>query len=436
MHHLLRVLLAASVFFILSTFELFTPGQFMDGATYASISRNLSQGIGSFWELFYTPYLYPNFIEHPPFFFWIQSLFFKVIGDKWYTEDIMGVLLWAITALGIEKIGKWSNLSNRGIQWALIFWAIIPIVCWSYGNNLLETLVSPLTVWSVAFASYGIQKKYQSLIFISGFFISLAFLTKGPVGLFPLSFPFFWHITSDSNRKFRLIIIHSFQILLGTLIAISILLAFESSNAYLHAYWSKQVINSISKIATVDNRLYIVGSYLTQLILPFLIALTIHIFNKGSRWKGKNISKSLTFGLFSLSAVIPMIISLKQSDFYSVPAFPFAAISMAFWIEKELINLHDFRTQSKLWVIIICLITGIGFRALPIVKNHRDFILRESIEHLSRNHEGEIMKVDSVLFKNWNLHAQCARYGPIYLVEDKENSELIRQKNGGLKLIK
>jgi 4-amino-4-deoxy-L-arabinose transferase-like glycosyltransferase len=348
----------------------------------------------------------------------------------------MGVLLWAITALGIEKIGKWSNLSNRGIQWALIFWAIIPIVCWSYGNNLLETLVSPLTVWSVAFASYGIQKKYQSLIFISGFFISLAFLTKGPVGLFPLSFPFFWHITSDSNRKFRLIIIHSFQILLGTLIAISILLAFESSNAYLHAYWSKQVINSISKIATVDNRLYIVGSYLTQLILPFLIALTIHVFNKGSRWKGKTISKSLTFGLFSLSAVIPMIISLKQSDFYSVPAYPFAAISMAFWIEKELINLHDFRTQSKLWVIIICLITGIGFRALPIVKNNRDFMLRESIEHLSRNYKGEIMKVDSVLFKNWNLHAQCARYGPIYLVEDKENSELIRQKNGGLKLIK
>jgi 4-amino-4-deoxy-L-arabinose transferase-like glycosyltransferase len=436
MHHLLRVLLAASVFFILSTFELFTPGQFMDGATYASISRNLSQGIGSYWELFYTPYLYPNFIEHPPFFFWIQSLFFKVIGDKWYTEDIMGVLLWAITALGIEKIGKWSNLSNRGIQWALIFWAIIPIVCWSYGNNLLETLVSPLTVWSVALASYGIQKKHQSLIFISGFLISFAFLTKGPVGLFPLSFPFFWHITSDSNRKFRLIIIHSFQILLGTLIAISILLAFESSNAYLHAYWSKQVINSISKIATVDNRLYIVGSYLTQLILPFLIALTIHVFNKGSRWKGKTISKSLTFGLFSLSAVIPMIISLKQSDFYSVPAFPFAAISMAFWIEKELINLHDFRTQSKLLVIIICLITGIGFRALPIVKNHRDFILRESIEHLSRNHEGEIMKVDSVLFKNWNLHAQCARYGPIYLVENKENSELIRQKNGGLKLIK
>ena len=195
-------------------------------------------------------------------------------------------------------------------------------------------------------------------------------------------------------------------------------------------------INSISKISTVDNRLYIVGSYLTQLILPFLIALTIRVFNKGSRWKGKTISKSLTFGLFSLSAVIPMIISLKQSDFYSVPAFPFAAISIAFWIEKELINLHDFKTQSKLLVIIICLITGIGFRTLPLVKNHRDLMLRKSIEHLSRNYMGEIMKVDSVLFKNWNLHAQCARYGPIYLVEDKENSELILKKNGGLKLIR
>ncbi len=78
MHHLLRVLLAASVFFILSTFELFTPGQFMDGATYASISRNLSQGIGSYWDLFYTPYLYPDFIEHPPSFFGFNLYFLKL----------------------------------------------------------------------------------------------------------------------------------------------------------------------------------------------------------------------------------------------------------------------------------------------------------------------------------------------------------------------
>ncbi len=280
------------------------------------------------------------------------------------------------------------------------------------------------------------SKKISIINFYLWILYILGIFDKRTRWIIPIILPFFWHVTSDSNRKFRLIIIHSFQILLGTLIAISILLAFDSSHAYLHAYWSKQVVDSISKITTVDNRLYIVGSYLTQLIFPILIALKIRVFNKGIHWKGKTISKSLTFGLFSLSAVIPMIISLKQSNFYSVPAFPFAAISIAFWIDKELVNLNDFRTQSKLWVIIICLITGIGFRVLPMVKNHRDLILRESIEHLSKNYKGEIMKVDSILFKNWNLHAQCARYGPIYLVEDKENSELILQKNGGLKLIR
>jgi hypothetical protein len=42
-------------------------GMFVDGVTYASIARNLSQGRGSFWSPFYTATIYPQFHEHPPF---------------------------------------------------------------------------------------------------------------------------------------------------------------------------------------------------------------------------------------------------------------------------------------------------------------------------------------------------------------------------------
>ena len=41
-----RIALAGGLFFILSTAHLFTPGQFMDGATYAAVSRNLAMGLG------------------------------------------------------------------------------------------------------------------------------------------------------------------------------------------------------------------------------------------------------------------------------------------------------------------------------------------------------------------------------------------------------
>src|SRR4051812_22549428 len=56
-------------------------GMFVDGLTYASIARNLAEGRGSFWSPSYTATIYPEFHEHPPLGLWLQSLWFRVLGD-------------------------------------------------------------------------------------------------------------------------------------------------------------------------------------------------------------------------------------------------------------------------------------------------------------------------------------------------------------------
>jgi|TARA_B110000483_G_scaffold220816_1_gene276251 4-amino-4-deoxy-L-arabinose transferase-like glycosyltransferase len=433
MSQLLRVLLVSSLFFLLSTLDLFTPGQFMDGATYASISRNLSQGLGSYWDLFYTPHLYPHFIEHPPLFFGIQSLFFSFLGDYWYTEDIMGLFLWVITALGIDRICRWSGLSSRGTQWALIFWTIVPVVSWSFGNNLLETLVSPLTVWSVALSIYGMRRKQSFTLALTGILIIGAFLTKGPVGLFPLAFPFFWHITSSSSQKFRFLIRDSLFVLIGALLTLGIILLSKDAIAVINSYWAKQIVKSILNITTVETRFYIVIVFLLQLALPLLLALIIRLFNKGLSPNKKTLSRSLTFGLFSLCAILPMIVSLKQSDFYSTPAYPFAAISIAFYIERCLIQFNRIKPRIFFQIIISFFAIGILLRLLPFVQDHRDLQLRESIEYHANQYRGDTVFVNNDLFTNWSLHANCARIGQIYLSNDKNNiayPNLIQKKNG------
>jgi len=48
---------------------LFTKGMFFDGLTYASIARNINEGIGTLWVPSYTPTIHPEFYEHPPFSF-------------------------------------------------------------------------------------------------------------------------------------------------------------------------------------------------------------------------------------------------------------------------------------------------------------------------------------------------------------------------------
>ena len=81
-------LLTFAVFAAATVPRLAHRGMFVDGVTYASIARNLAEGRGSFWSPSYTATLYPQFHEHPPLGFWLQSLWFRVFGDHLFVERL------------------------------------------------------------------------------------------------------------------------------------------------------------------------------------------------------------------------------------------------------------------------------------------------------------------------------------------------------------
>jgi hypothetical protein len=69
-----------SVFIIAILPSLIQDGMFIDGIQYAAVSKNLANGLGTFWA----PYMSQNwytmgsgvFLEHPPLVYAIQGLFF------------------------------------------------------------------------------------------------------------------------------------------------------------------------------------------------------------------------------------------------------------------------------------------------------------------------------------------------------------------------
>ena len=132
---------------------LFSDGMFMDGLLYSAISKNLSNNIGSFWDLHLTETLFPHFHEHPPLAFGIQSLFFDVLGENLYTERFYSLLTFFITGLIIVLI--WKKITKKdyhSIAWLpLLFWITIPIVTWSAANNMLENTMMIFTSLSVLF---------------------------------------------------------------------------------------------------------------------------------------------------------------------------------------------------------------------------------------------------------------------------------------------
>ncbi len=418
-----RIALAGGLFFILSTAHLFTPGQFMDGATYAAVSRNLAQGLGSTWDLWYTPELYARFVEHPPLHFWVQSSLFHLWGDQWWVEDIYAILIWLLTALGIDRLGRWSGLSQRAIQWSLLLWTAIPIVTWTYGNNLLETTLSASMVWASATMIYGLRRNQWGYLFLGGLWIAAGALTKGPVALFPLAVPFWWHIAGNTlHAPIRRIALDSTTVLAGLLLPWLILWNLSEPHAYLSAYWSKQVVHSLEAIQTVSSRWYILGSFAMQMLIPAIIALGVRRFRPLSEGPWRLSPRSIAFAFIALSAVLPIMISLKQRDFYAVPAYPFAALALASFLDghrKTGKTIHPrilWQWTLGLWAL------GFALRTLPEVHMSKDFTLRQSIYQAAKTHRGQTLYAADSLLQNWNLIAQCARVGEMYLKAETADS--------------
>ncbi len=83
-----RYILFFALFIGIITPALFTDGMFMDGSIYAVIARNLAEGNGTFWDLYFSDTLMTNFREHPSLAIYLESLSFSIIGDTIYAERI------------------------------------------------------------------------------------------------------------------------------------------------------------------------------------------------------------------------------------------------------------------------------------------------------------------------------------------------------------
>jgi len=89
----------AALFMLMTGFRLFAEGMFVDGVTYAAISRNLANGLGSFWEPHFSATLDTQFHGHPPLALGMQSLAFRVFGDSLLVERFIHSLLFYSPAI-------------------------------------------------------------------------------------------------------------------------------------------------------------------------------------------------------------------------------------------------------------------------------------------------------------------------------------------------
>jgi 4-amino-4-deoxy-L-arabinose transferase-like glycosyltransferase len=397
-------------------------GVFDDGMFYSCISRNLVfDAQATIWDLKVSNALDSGFNGHPPMAFWIQSLFFWLIGDVYWLERVFSLLTALLTILLIHKCWKLFNKENGDL--AVLFWLCVPIVGWSYANNMLEnvfTLFTTAAIWLILRQALH-NKYFIPTIFITALLIFGGTLVKGPVALYPLATAGIYALVYNRALLTKAII--------GTLATTSLIILaywilFMSSpraQLFIERYIELQLKGSLTGMDSLaEHRFFLLQSIVEELLIVGSILLGMKLLCSLLQCNiQKKINWRLTFlWLFiAFSASLPMLISPKQLRFYMVPSMVFYCLSLAtlaipFW--NALVHyFKDFSLSRKLLkgALVIGISVGLSLSIINIKQYARSLdVLPDSmlIGNVIPKHTE--VYLNPSLYTVWNLHAYMYRY--------------------------
>jgi len=444
-----------SLYFIIEFARSVGRGYNTDGVTYATLARNLSVNVGTFWKPHYTNSCLNVFWEHPPFTLYFQSLLFRLIGDTTFTEFLWGVLM----GLGviifiilfwkelIKLVDNKTNLNvsdNRSVWIPILLFISIPMVAWSYSNNLLENTMSLFSTASAYFITKAIRhtvtpgKEPTSLLyaFICGIMLWLGLFTKGFPSLFPLAIPVFSFFIFRKVKLTRVIVV-TFVALFGLAIftLFTYLLSGKDFLEFSKFYLNSQILLSIKgqRGGIPTSKFFLVKRLASELIVPFFVALVVYVIAQlVDAKKSFSFSRGFFFTLIiALSASVPLFFVPKQMVWYLVPSLPFYVIAIAVLIKscnepiERFLYTKNIRVNVLVWLSVLCLmvsfISVVFFREaiIPKYRNpsfYHDMLLNNS----TLPTRVDVLVCPKDLMTNFGLVALMARHYQISFSLKKE----------------
>lgn len=405
---------------------------FMDGMLYVSVSKNLADGLGTFWEPHLSPVFWPIFREQPPLYFGLLALFFKTFGSSIYVERLFCFLCLTITLFFIHKIWRVLNIGDKSHEknsWLpILFFITIPVVFWAYANHVEETLMTLFVVMSIYFLSkafFNDEKKFLNIVF-AGVCIFLSSLTKGIQGLFPIAAVFFYWLVNNSKMSFLQMLKYSaILILTPAMIYVCIIVANPKVIDIYKAYFENRLGKAFltGEHHTTNNHFEIGIRLITELIPMYI--LMFFIFLVGKKYSNQKInsdSKTKIYWLIciGLSGSLPLMSTLEQRGFYLVTSLPFFALAASLlvysylsgWINSIDISGKIFRVLK--YTTVVLLMVSIVFTFSQIGKYKRDKEMLTDIHSFVKIiPRGEIVAIPNEMGWDYNMIEYFIRYGYI-----------------------
>ena len=128
------------------------------------------------------------FWEKPPLFIWLQAISMKLFGVNEFAARFPNALCGILTLLCLYKAGKRLFNEQFGILWVVIYCGTFLTFLY-FKSGIIDPFFNLFIFLSIYFLSFtslkSFPKRIQYLV-ISGVFLGLAILTKGPVALLVL----------------------------------------------------------------------------------------------------------------------------------------------------------------------------------------------------------------------------------------------------------
>lgn len=345
-----------------------------DEPFHALVAKNMMAH--PFKPMLYTTHLYPFdykdwtgnmiWLHKQPLFLWQMALSLKLFGINELAVRLPSVLMFALTALLIYRIGKLTLASNLGYFAALLF------ICNNYflelivgrwpteHNDVCFTFYVCASFW--AWFEYSINPNQRRWILLIGVFAGAAVLTKWLLGL--LIFPVWFLVIIYEQKQLLYQFKHYKQIAISFGIALLVFLPWqfyilnffplEASNelTYNALHFSEVLENHGGDALFHFNALstlYGSGDAMPYLIIAGFILLIV--FTK--QWKYK-----LTLALPVIIVYTFYTIAATKMLSYCLVVSPFIFLGLATLLHLLLIGFH--KLVKRKWIITSIAIPLLG----------------------------------------------------------------------------
>ncbi|MFM6935831.1 MAG: ArnT family glycosyltransferase [Flavobacteriales bacterium] len=312
------------------------------------------------------------FWEKPPLFIWMQALSMLTFGVNEFAARFPNVIAAVFTLLTLYRFGKTFFGEQFGIAWSALYaCSILPFMYFNSG------IIDP---WFNLFIFNGIIQFYMGStqqqtrhFLLSGLFIGLAILTKGPVGLLLIGGAFAIYFLVHRFKNFpsfkNLVLFLIATLLIGSLWFI--LLLITGHQEIIQAFIDYQIRLFQTQDAGHGGPIYYHWLILLFGVFPASFFLIAHLRNKEIKRSNLDL---IMHGMLWFTLVLFSIVKTKIVHYSSFCYFPISYFGARFVMHQWE---NGFQTNKRVhyFALTFLLFLALIFGALGFLVGHSELIL-------------------------------------------------------------